>query len=86
MIAAIIFTLTKTETLTHPIFTREDFGDLSKGFGIPILRSKDRIRLFFSYRYTTPMIQEILKSYGIKVLDYWEAANQEEGVYLCQKL
>ncbi|NEO19533.1 L-histidine N(alpha)-methyltransferase [Moorena sp. SIO4A5] len=49
-------------------------------------RSKDRIRLFFSYRYTTPMIQEILKSYGIKVLDYWEAANQEEGVYLCQKL
>ncbi|NEQ86727.1 MAG: L-histidine N(alpha)-methyltransferase, partial [Moorea sp. SIO2I5] len=49
-------------------------------------RSQDRIRLFFSYRYTTPMIQEILKSYGIKVLDYWEAANQEEGVYLCQKL
>ncbi|EAW34398.1 L-histidine N(alpha)-methyltransferase [Lyngbya sp. PCC 8106] len=49
-------------------------------------KSGERIRLFFSYRYTTPTIQEMLKSYGINVLAYWEPASQEEGVYLCQKV
>ncbi|NEP15196.1 MAG: L-histidine N(alpha)-methyltransferase, partial [Symploca sp. SIO2C1] len=49
-------------------------------------KSGDKVRLFFSYRYTSAMIQEILSAYGINVLAYWEAANQEEGIYLCQKL
>ena len=49
-------------------------------------KNKDKVRLFFSYRYTSPMIQEVLKNYGINVLAYWEADNQEEGIYLCQKL
>ena len=44
------------------------------------------VRLFFSYRYTTPMIQDLLHSYGIDIVAYTEDANQEEGVYLCQKL
>lgn len=48
-------------------------------------KSGDKIGLFFSYRYTTAKLQEILSSYGINILNYWEAANQEEGVYLCQK-
>ncbi|MFH7028796.1 MAG: L-histidine N(alpha)-methyltransferase [Heteroscytonema crispum UTEX LB 1556] len=49
-------------------------------------KNGERIRLFFSYRYTTPTIKEMLKSYGIDVLNYWEPASQEEGVYLCQKV
>ena len=48
-------------------------------------KSGDKIGLFFSYRYTTAKLQEILSSYGINMLNYWESANQEEGVYLCQK-
>ncbi len=48
-------------------------------------KSGEKIGLFFSYRYTTAKLQEILSSYGINILNYWEAANQEEGVYLCQK-
>lgn len=43
------------------------------------------IRLFYSYRYTTSIVQDILNTYGINVVDYMEAANQEEGIYLCQK-
>ncbi len=45
----------------------------------------ERVRLFFSYRYTTPMIQKVLNHYQIDVLASVEAANQEEGVYLCRK-
>ncbi len=45
----------------------------------------DRIRLFFSYRYTSAQITALLQQYGIKVLDFWEDDRQEEGVYLCQK-
>lgn len=45
----------------------------------------ERVCLFFSYRYTTPMIQKVLKNYQIDVLASVEAANQEEGVYLCRK-
>ncbi|MGK7922023.1 MAG: L-histidine N(alpha)-methyltransferase [Trichodesmium sp.] len=48
-------------------------------------KSGDKIGLFFSYRYTTAKLKEILSSYGINILNYWESANQEEGVYLCQK-
>ncbi len=48
-------------------------------------KSGEKIGLFFSYRYTTAKLQEILSSYGINILNYWEATNQEEGVYLCQK-
>ncbi|MBP5973160.1 L-histidine N(alpha)-methyltransferase [Brasilonema sp. CT11] len=49
-------------------------------------KNGDKVQLFFSYRYTTPKLQAVLNSYDIKILDYWEAANQEEGIYLCQKI
>lgn len=49
-------------------------------------KNGEKVRLFFSYRYTSSMIQKVLKSYGINVVAYWEDANQEEGVYLCQKV
>ena len=46
---------------------------------------EERIRLFFSYRYTTPMIRKILNHHQIDVVSTWETANQEEGIYLCRK-
>lgn len=46
----------------------------------------DKIQLFFSYRYTTEKLKNILQEYNINVVEYWEAPNQEEGIYLCQKL
>ncbi len=49
-------------------------------------KNGDKVRLFFSYRYTSSRIQEVLKNYAINVVAYWEGANQEEGVYLCQKV
>lgn len=48
-------------------------------------KNGDKVQLFFSYRYNTPMIQKTLNQYSIDILDYWEDANQEEGIYLCQK-
>ncbi len=44
-----------------------------------------RVRLFFSYRYTTAKIQKLLSVYGLKVLESWEDKTQQEGVYLCCK-
>ncbi len=46
---------------------------------------KERVQLFFSYRYTTPLVRTYLNKYGIEVLDNWEFNNQEEGLYLCRK-
>jgi L-histidine N-alpha-methyltransferase len=45
----------------------------------------DKVQLFFSYRYTTAKVKKVLSSYQIQVLDYWEAPNQQEAVYICQK-
>lgn len=49
-------------------------------------QKNDQIQLFFSYRYTTEKVKIILQEYNINVVEYWEAPNQEEAIYLCQKL
>jgi L-histidine Nalpha-methyltransferase len=41
------------------------------------------IRLFFSYRYTPPLITRTLARYGLKVTGQWIAKSEEEGVFLC---
>ncbi len=46
----------------------------------------ERVQLFFSYRYTTPLVKEYLDQHGIEVLNNWEFNNQEEGLYLCRKI
>jgi L-histidine Nalpha-methyltransferase len=46
----------------------------------------EQIQLFFSYRYTSEKVKQVLKNYNINVVEYWEAPNQEEAVYICQKL
>ena len=45
----------------------------------------ERIRLFFSYRYTPERIRDLLKQYHLKVCGEWVAPSEQEGVFLCQK-
>ncbi|MFM6277664.1 MAG: L-histidine N(alpha)-methyltransferase, partial [Dolichospermum sp.] len=67
-------------------FEVENNIDLKLDDQIMHWKNGDQIQLFFSYRYTTAKLQNILKQYDIIILDYWEGANQEEGVYFCQKI
>jgi hypothetical protein len=45
----------------------------------------DRIRLFFSYRYTPGLIRELLGRYGFAIKEQWITKSQEEGVFLCSR-
>jgi L-histidine N-alpha-methyltransferase len=42
-------------------------------------------RLFFSYRYTPQMLQQVLGAFGIEIIRQWIAQSGEEGVFLCRK-
>ncbi len=48
-------------------------------------RAREKVRLFFSYRYTPQLIKTTLAKYGLKVLDEWITRSVEEGVFLCQR-
>jgi uncharacterized SAM-dependent methyltransferase len=45
----------------------------------------ERIRLFFSYRYTPPRVSDQLIKYGLAVQDQWITDSGEEGVFLCRR-
>jgi len=45
----------------------------------------ERIRLFFSYRYTANMIAELLQRHGLTVRQQWTTKSEEEGVFLCAR-
>lgn len=45
----------------------------------------ERIRLFFSYRYTPAMVRELAANYGLKVLEQWITRSEEEGVFLMRR-
>ena len=45
----------------------------------------DRIRLFFSYRYTPYLLEKLLGSQGLTVSNQWITRSGEEAVFLCQK-
>jgi uncharacterized SAM-dependent methyltransferase len=46
----------------------------------------EKIRLFFSYRYTPERIQKALASHRLKVCEQWIAGSAEEGVFLCRAI
>ena len=46
----------------------------------------DTLRLFFSYRYTPCLVEDVLSQYQIAVLDHWITRSEEEGVFLCSKI
>lgn len=48
-------------------------------------KSGDKIRLFFSYRYTPTLVQQILSKYKLEISGRWIAKSNEEGVFLCRK-
>ena len=48
-------------------------------------RAGDKIRLFFSCRYTPDQIRALLKVHRLQVREQWVAPSGEEGVFLCQK-
>ena len=45
----------------------------------------DRIRLFYSYRYTPYLLEKLLGSQGLNVTNQWITRSGEEGVFLCRK-
>lgn len=45
----------------------------------------DRIRLFFSYRYTPTLMREVLAKHSLAVVDQWITKSEEEGVFLCRR-
>jgi len=48
-------------------------------------RSGQRIRLFFSYRYTPELLTNLFRKCGISVLERWISSTGEEGVFLCRR-
>ena len=48
-------------------------------------RKGDKVRLFFSYRYTPRRIASLLSDYKLSILDQWITQSGEEGVFLCRR-
>lgn len=48
-------------------------------------RPTDKIRLFFSYRYTQRLVQKTLGKHGLAVDNEWITLSEEEGVFLCRR-
>ena len=45
----------------------------------------EKMRLFFSYRYTPGNIEAFLSHHGLQILNRWITESQEEGVFLCRR-
>jgi len=48
-------------------------------------RQGQRIRLFFSYRYTPMRLEQCFRGQRISVLREWISSSEEEGLFLCRK-
>lgn len=48
-------------------------------------KSGEKIRLFFSYRYTPERVRKILADHKLEVCEQWIAKSEEEGVFLCRR-
>lgn len=48
-------------------------------------KSGEKIRLFFSYRYTPELARKILQRFKLEVCDQWIAQSAEEGVWLVRR-
>jgi L-histidine N-alpha-methyltransferase len=45
----------------------------------------EKMRLFFSYRYTPERLQTVLKRHGLAIKRQWITSSGEEGVFLCRR-
>lgn len=70
------------------IATRFEFQH-SRSFAVEAerfeFRPGDSIRLFFSYRYTPALAQELFHQHGLQVLGQWLTQSEEEGVFYCRR-
>lgn len=48
-------------------------------------RAGDRLRMFFSFRYTPSRVQKNLARHGLEVVKQWITPSEEEGVFLCRR-
>jgi uncharacterized SAM-dependent methyltransferase len=48
-------------------------------------KAGEKVRLFFSYRYTPERVRTILATHKLKVCGEWIAKTKEEGVFLCRR-
>jgi L-histidine Nalpha-methyltransferase len=48
-------------------------------------RAGESIRLFFSYRHTPSLVRVLLAQHGLRVLEQWITASEEEGVFLVSR-
>jgi uncharacterized SAM-dependent methyltransferase len=48
-------------------------------------KSGERIRLFFSYRYTPELVAKILSRHRLEISKQWIANSDEEGFFLCRR-
>jgi len=48
-------------------------------------KSGEKIRLFFSYRYTRARAHKILAAHKLQVCEQWIAESEEEGVFFCRR-
>ena len=48
-------------------------------------KSGEKIRLFFSCRYTPERVRTILAKFKLEVCESWIAKSEEEGVFLCRR-
>jgi hypothetical protein len=46
----------------------------------------EKIRLFFSYRYTPELVQKALSKYKLKISGHWISDSEEEGIFLCHSV
>jgi uncharacterized SAM-dependent methyltransferase len=44
----------------------------------------DKVRFFFSYRYTPGLIESLLAKYQLSLVGQWISSSEEEGVFLCR--
>ncbi|HVU07395.1 MAG TPA: L-histidine N(alpha)-methyltransferase [Verrucomicrobiae bacterium] len=49
-------------------------------------KAGEKIRLFFSYRYTPERVQKILARHKLEVCGQWIAKSEEEGVFLVRRM
>ncbi len=49
-------------------------------------RAGEPIRLFYSCRYTAPLLESVLQRHGVKIEESWIAPNEEEGVFRMAKV
>jgi hypothetical protein len=46
----------------------------------------ERMRLFFSYRYTPDRVRTLLARHGLSVEEEWITSSEEEGVFLVRRI